>query len=101
MPNVKPVLAVILLLVWYFVFDPQFSDPGAHWILFFALSASFVWVYTLGWWKRIKPFKCLKCMCGWTTLLICIVVGHDNQLFMVLAGVFAGALFDAVKSRWL
>lgn len=69
-------------------------------ILLLALSCAFVWVTVLRLGSR-KPFTCVKCLTGWFALLFaCCDYGIGGILYLPL-GVFVGALFEAVKMRWL
>lgn len=49
-----------------------------------------------------KPFNCMMCMTGWCSLVLALFSGHGwfSGLLMI-AGVFIGAVFGAVKMRWL
>lgn len=79
----------------------KLNDPGAFWILLFALSLAFVCVYTFTWMPKFKPFNCLKCMTGWITLIISLLYGHPNAILLMAVGIFIGAIFDSIQSRWL
>lgn len=69
-------------------------------VLFFGLSIAFTWVdlLKLG---RFKPFNCLKCMTGWSSLAIAIIFQVDYWYMYLPAGLFVGAVFSAIKMRWL
>jgi len=72
-----------------------------HWnILIIALSLAFCQVVVLHF-GSIKPFNCIKCMTGWYALVIgCWLVGWHGVVYLPL-GVFVGAMFEAIKMRWL
>lgn len=74
--------------------------PG-YLVIVFAFSLAFVWVEVLRWWKRIKPFNCLTCMCGWLSLLIAFVFHTPYWFFYLAVGATVGAIFSAFKNRWL
>jgi hypothetical protein len=84
-------------------------------ILLTALSLAFCWVEIVN--PRIvnivwsiyetksffsgKPFTCCKCMTGWFALILgCVCYGWFGLFFLPL-GVFIGAMFEAIKMRWL
>lgn len=68
--------------------------------LLFGLSLAFFWV-EIKKYGIIKPFNCLKCMTGWFTFIIAILF-HTPFAFMYLfVGLFIGALFEAIKMRYL
>ena len=51
--------------------------------------------------KAIKPFSCIKCMTGYMSLVIgCVMYGWPGLLFLP-AGVFAGAMYEALAMRYL
>ena len=74
-------------------------------ILLYSLSFAFFIVEVLP--KRIriqkvKPFNCLMCMTGWSAFTLAIIDGYKfNAIGVMFAGVFVGAIFDAIKMRWL
>lgn len=66
----------------------------------FGFACAFVWVEVLKL-GRHKPFNCLHCMTGWCTLLIAWL-GHVGYWpFYLFVGVTVGAVFSAIKMRWL
>lgn len=76
-------------------------------ILFFALALAFCWVNFL---KPIehKPFNCIKCMTGWFSFLLYafLHLGADalaalTSVLYLAAGVFIGAIFEAISMRYL
>jgi len=82
-------------------------------IIFLALCLAFCWVNYVNAWVSAafaatepnpfagKPFTCIKCMCGWFALVLgCYVYGVAGVLLLP-AGVFTGAMFEAVSMRWL
>lgn len=69
-------------------------------IILFALSLAFVWVDILRWGIH-KPFNCCKCMTGWFALLLAGVSGADYWYLYAPLGVFAGAMFEGIRMRWL
>lgn len=67
-------------------------------IIGFALAFTWVEVLHLG---SKKPFNCLKCMCGWFTLLVGYVYGTPYCGFYLFIGLTVGAIFTAIKYRYL
>jgi hypothetical protein len=68
--------------------------------IIFGFACAFTWVEVLHWGNR-KPFKCLKCMCGWLTLIIASCFHVEYWPFYLFVGVAVGAVFSAIKMRWL
>ena len=66
-----------------------------------ALSISFTWVYILKWFKNTKPFSCLKCMTGWTSLIIAYLYLVPYYGFYLFIGLFVGAITDRLIARYL
>ena len=74
-------------------------------MILYALSLAFFIVEAL---PRIrllsrKPFNCMMCMTGWCSLSIALWqrVWWPEAILLCLVGVFVGAMFDAIKMRWL
>lgn len=74
-------------------------------IIFFALCLAFFVVEVV---PRIKltnrkPFNCMMCMTGWCSMLLAVWQGvyWPYMLLLGVAGVFVGAMFGAIKMRWL
>lgn len=82
---------------------PSFPKRGSMTglqVIVFALSFAFMWVEILKW-GVTKPFNCLKCMTAWTAVILAYTF-HVEFWFMYLpVGLFAGAMFTAIKMRWL
>lgn len=70
-------------------------------VIVFALCIAFTWVYVLQWFKFIKPFNCMKCMTAWCALFIAYFFHVPNWFIYLFLGLFTGAMFDAIKMRWL
>jgi hypothetical protein len=69
-------------------------------IIISALSLAFLWVEIMHW-GVTKPFNCLKCMTGWIALIIgCSSIGWHGIIYLPV-GLFTGALFSAIKMRYL
>jgi len=66
----------------------------------FGFACAFTWVEVLHLGSR-KPFSCLKCMCGWFTLIIAGVWHVEYWSLYLPVGVTVGAVFNAIKFRWL
>jgi cell division protein FtsX len=85
-------------------------------IIISALALAFCWVEILNQIKS-KPFNCMKCMSGYFSFVIAGL--NDNymnafsahapfwvvkillMIIFIAVGVFAGALFEGIKMRWL
>lgn len=69
-------------------------------VIVFALAFSFMWVEVLKW-GSIKPFNCLKCMTGWMALILAFTFHVEFWYMYLPVGLFCGAVFSAIKFRWL
>jgi hypothetical protein len=67
-------------------------------VLFFSLACAFTWVEIMKW-GVTKPFTCIKCMTGWIALLLALIFHVDHPYFYLPAGLFIGAVFEAIKMR--
>lgn len=66
----------------------------------FSFSFSFTWVYIL----KIgvtKPFNCITCLTGWTCLLFAFLFHVEMWYLYIFIGLTVGAIFSALKMRWL
>lgn len=49
-----------------------------------------------------KPFNCMMCMSGWSALALGISYGYEwESIGLCLQAIFAGAMFGAIKMRYL
>lgn len=49
-----------------------------------------------------KPFTCVQCMSGWTSLKLSLIAGYGlESIPMTFLGLFAGAVFESIKMRYL
>lgn len=69
-------------------------------IIILALSLAFCQVEILHF-GSVKPFNCIKCMTGWYALILGLIWTGWTGLWMLPVGVFVGAIFEAIKMRWL
>jgi hypothetical protein len=91
---VLAIIAGIFFLVKGRIHTPVARLTGAE-VILFALSISFTFT------EVIKLFPCLKCVTGWTALLLAFIF-HTPFFWMYLfVGLFVGAVFSAIKMRWL
>lgn len=82
---------------------PSFTERGTMTglqVIIFALACAFVWVEILKW-GVVKPFNCLKCMTGWIAVLFAFSHHVEFWPLYLPVGLFVGALFSAIKLRWL
>lgn len=69
-------------------------------IIILALSLAFCQVEVIHF-GSVKPFNCIKCMTGYYALAIgCWCAGWHGVVYLPV-GVFAGAMFEGIKMRWL
>lgn len=85
---------------WYLVPWPTLPTMTGLQVIVFALSFAFMWVDVLRW-GSVKPFNCLKCMTGWTALLLALFFHVELWYFYLPVGLFVGAMFEGIKMRWL
>lgn len=70
-------------------------------VVVFALSFAFMWVEVLKWWKQIRPFNCLKCLTGWTAVILAFTFHVEFWYMYLPLGVYVGAVFSSIQMRWL
>lgn len=99
-----PFAGAIVLLVWHRhrigQHIPERGTMTGLQVIFFALSLAFAWVEVLKW-GSVKPFNCLKCMCGWFAMILAFMFHVEFWYMYLPAGLFAGAMFEGVRMRWL
>ena len=70
-------------------------------IVFLGLVAAFNQVEILHF-GSVKPFNCVKCLTGWYSFMFACIAHYGWQSLIFLpVGVFIGAMFEAIKMRWL
>lgn len=69
-------------------------------VVVFALAIAFTWVEVLKW-GSTKPFNCLKCLTGWVALILAFTFHVEFWWAYLFVGLFVGAVFGAIKMRWL
>lgn len=69
-------------------------------VVVFALALAFTWVEVLKW-GVIKPFNCIKCLTGWFSLILAYTFPVEWWPLYLPLGLFVGAVFTAIKLRWL
>ena len=79
---------------------PERGTMSGPQVIFFALSFAFMWVEVLKW-GHVKPFTCLKCLTGWVALILAFTFHVEFWYMYLPAGLFTGAMFSAIKMRWL
>lgn len=91
--------AIFILRGIFFLRGLGLNMPG-YLVLFFSLSAAFTWVEILRWGYK-KPFNCVKCLAGWFALTMAYIYHTPHWYFYLPAGLFVGALFSAIKMKFL
>lgn len=71
-------------------------------ILLLALALAFCQIEVIHF-GSVKPFNCIKCMTGWYAIVLAwFVYGHGwHGIIYLPLGVFVGAIYSALKMRWL
>jgi hypothetical protein len=97
------VIAAVVYRQWIGQHLPSLPDRGTMTggqVVIFALAFAFMWVEILKW-GSVKPFNCLKCMCGWVALILAFTFHVEFWYMYLPVGLFTGAMFEAIKMRWL
>ncbi len=79
---------------------PVFPIMQGYQVILFAFSVAFVHVEVLKW-GRVKPFNCVKCLTGWFSLILAFCFHTPFWYFYLFIGLFVGALYSALKMRYL
>lgn len=78
---------------------PQRGTMTGLQVVLFALAFSFA--FTELKLAKHKPLNCLKCLTGWVALILAFTF-HVQLWYMYLpVGLMTGAVFGAIKMRWL
>jgi len=91
--------------VWYLIkykptIIPHFDSTMTGFeVILFALSIAFTWVEVLKIFPHIKPFNCMKCMTGWTALILALLFHTPFAWFYLFVGLMVGGMFSAFKMR--
>lgn len=97
------IIAAVSYRHWIGQYLPSLPERGTmtglH-VIVFALSFAFMWVEVMKW-GVIKPFNCLKCMTGWVALILAFTFHAEFWYMYLPVGLFVGAMFSAIKLRWL
>jgi hypothetical protein len=90
-------IVAIIAAIWFFVKGKiHFTGTLTGFeVILFALSISFTLV------EVAKIFPCLKCVTGWVALLMAIAWHTPFPWLYLFVGLFVGAVFSAIKNRWL
>lgn len=65
-----------------------------------AIANAFVSVFRGAIFQR-KPFNCVKCLTGWTALILGLCCYQIQGVWYLPAGLFVGGLYEEVRMRWL
>lgn len=68
-------------------------------VVIIALSLAFTVKDVLHW--NVKPYNCTKCLTGWFSFFIALIFHTPYWYFYLFIGLFVGAMFEAIKMRWL
>ncbi len=101
------IIGGIVAIIWYRHWIgnhlpdlPEFGRMTGWQVVIFALAFAFMWVELLKW-GSVKPFNCIKCLTGWVALVLAFTF-HVQFWYMYLpVGLFVGAMFEAIKLRYL
>lgn len=90
------IVAIIMAIFFFAKGKVHFNATlnGAE-VVLFALAISFTLV------EVANIFPCLKCVTGWTALILALVFHTPFAIMYLFVGLFAGALFSSIKMRWL
>ena len=100
-------IGAIVVMIWHrqYIADhlPSLPERGTMTglqVVVFSLAIAFTWVEVLRL-GRHKPFNCLKCMTAWFSLILAFAFHVQFWWAYLFVGVFVGAMFGAIKMRWL
>lgn len=85
---------------WYIRHMPKLPTMTGGQAVLFGFASAFMWVEVLKWGVH-KPFNCLHCMCGWFTVLLAVLFHVPFWSFYLPVGVAVGAIYSAIKMRYL
>lgn len=101
-------VGAVVVLIWhrqyignYLPSLPERGTMTGSQVIAFSLSFAFMWVEVLKWWKHIRPFNCLKCMTGWTAVILAFTFHVEFWYMYLPLGLFVGAMFEGIKMRYL
>lgn len=97
-------IGAVIVLVWHrqWIIDkmPHVPKMTGLQVVVFALACAFVWVDVIKW-GVTKPFNCIKCMTGWIAVLFAFSHHVEFWPLYLPLGIFVGAMFSAIKMKWL
>lgn len=79
---------------------PDLPPLRGYQVIIFAFSIAFLWTEVMKW-GVTKPFNCIYCMTAWLSLIIAFVFHTPFWYFYLPVGLTVGAIYSAVKMRWL
>ena len=91
------IIAAIVAGIYFFIKGNIHIDgtlTGGE-VILFALAIAFALV------EVAKLFKCMKCVTGWTALILALIFHTPFAWLYLFVGLFAGALFGSIKTRYL
>ena len=94
------IVAFILHRHWIGQHIPERGTMTGLQVIIFALAFAFTWVEVLKW-GSVKPFNCLKCMTGWIAVILAFTFHVEFWYMYLPVGLFAGAMFEGIRMRWL
>ena len=91
------IIAAIVAAIFFFAkgkihFEGRLT--GAQ-VILFALAIAFALV------EVAKIFPCMKCVTGWTALILALAFHTPFAWAYLFVGLLVGALFSSIKTRWL
>lgn len=93
-------ITAIYVFFEYWYVPITLPDMPGYLVLFFSFSIAFVWVEILRW-GVTKPFNCVKCMTSWLSFFMAYAFHTPFWYFYLFAGLMIGAIYSAVKMRYL
>src|SRR5580765_1631306 len=91
-------VAIIFIAYWFGWREHKIHFEGTlngAEVILFALSIAFTFV------EVFKIFPCLKCVTGWMALILAWTCNTPFAWAYLFVGLFAGAVFSSIKTRWL
>ena len=94
------IVALIWHRHWVGQYIPERGTMTGLQVVIFAPAIAFTWVEVLKW-GSVKPFNCLKCMTGWVAVILAFTFHVEFWYMYLFVGLFVGAMFEAIRMRWL
>lgn len=93
------VIAGAFFLLKYFAL-PSLPTLSGWFVCLVGLAMAVVWVEKLKW-GSVKPFNCVSCLTGWTTLALAFLFHVEVWYLYLFIGAFVGVMYSKICMRYL